>query len=386
MMYVLFPLLLGVILFGFGTAHSQEPGLATYQETAQILVDKTISQDIKSSITLQSTSVQEIKIPPELEKKIREDGRIGAVILTNEDRCVLGVVDESCVMINIKRNPEDTNFLEIQQSAKDISSMYIDQINNTFDINSEFHSVFVHSQDDTNALLDTSGVVSGGGTISAVYTMPVESTDSMYEKISSILLPREIRESGGFYDVAKNLSFHENAKMTFSIIPINNNSLLQLKVNVDYDGAATDVMQINPSEYLRADLLQRSGYFSAGFYPLNSLLQVVILSPEPVMIYDVKGKILETQEVEGDLVPMSVLEAGWVFDPQEGQKVQGMWIFGKESTISGDMLQFSIGTEEITVDKPQVQFDESVLVPIIIAGAAAAAAIFYLKGYKKSHK
>jgi len=50
---------LGLIaLAGISTsyAYSQEINLATFQETAQIIIDKSISQNVTASITLQSTS------------------------------------------------------------------------------------------------------------------------------------------------------------------------------------------------------------------------------------------------------------------------------------------------------------------------------------------
>lgn len=362
-------------------AHSQEIGLATYQETAQVLIDKTISQDVTSSITLQSTSVQELKIPAGLEQRIREDSRVGAVILTNEEQCVLGVVDEACIMINIKRDPEDTNFLEIQNTSKAVASLYIDDLNEAFDTASEFHSVFIHTSDETNEMLETSGAVSGRGTISAVYTMPMESTDSMYEKISSVLLPKAIRESGGFYDVAKNLSLQEDAKMTFSLIPLEGKSLLQLKATVGYPGTAAGITDVSPLEYLQTEKLQRSAYFSTGVYPLNSLLQVVVLSPEPAKVSGVKGSMLETRDVGGELVPTDVSREGWVFDPPEGQKIQGKWIFGEETAVDGDTVTFSLDGEG--GEGAGEPFDESVVVAVIISVVAAAAAAFYLKGYKK---
>ena len=61
-------------------------------------------------------------------------------------------------------------------------------------------------------LLETSGVVSGRGIVSVVYTMPMEDTSSMYEKISAMLIPKIIRDGGGFYDVAKDLSFEKEQK------------------------------------------------------------------------------------------------------------------------------------------------------------------------------
>ena len=83
---------------------------------------------------------------------------------------------------------------------------YIDEINQIFDTNAEFFQVFIHtSAAETNQILDTSGIISGTGTISAVYTMPMEDTDSMYGKISSMLLSKQIRESGRVLQYCKKL-------------------------------------------------------------------------------------------------------------------------------------------------------------------------------------
>jgi len=134
----------------------------------------------------------------------------------------------------------------------------------------------------------------------------MEDTGSMYEKISALLLPKTIRESGGFYDVAKNLSKEEKSKMTFSIIPLENKSLMQLKLSMDYPNMASSINQVDPLEFLKADELKRSKYFSNGFYPLNSILQVAVLSPESIKISDIKGNIVESQIVEGEKVPKEV--------------------------------------------------------------------------------
>jgi len=177
-----------IVLIGISTnyAYSQELSLATFQETAQIIVDKSISQNVTASITLQSTSIQEIKIPSELEQKIREDKRIKSIILTNQGQCILGVADESCIMINVERNPADRGIIAIQDATKEIGELYIDEINQVFDTDATFHSVYVHTNNEINEALETSGVVSGRGIISAVFTMPMEDTNSMYEKISAI--------------------------------------------------------------------------------------------------------------------------------------------------------------------------------------------------------
>jgi len=375
-----------VVLVGISVNHvySQEISLATFQETAQVIIDKNISQNVTASITLQSTSIQEIKIPAELEQRIRENGKISAIILTNQNQCVLGVSDESCILINVKRDPDDKNFLQVQNRTLQIAGGFIDEINEVFDTKAKLHSTFIHSNDNTSVALETSGVISGRGTISAVYTMPMENTDSMYEKISSMLIPKIIRDSGGFYDVAKNISSQDYSKMTFSIIPTENKSLLQLRVSLNYPQTASEINEISPLEFLKTSELKRSNYFSSGFYPLNSIIQVVVLDSEDVKVSDIKGNITPTQIIGNERIPTDVTEKGWVFDPLEGQRIQGKYIFGKDTTVNKKELEFSLGGEQLQVkQQDKIEFDESIIVVIIITIVAIAAVMFYLKGYKK---
>jgi len=212
--------------------------------------------------------------------------------------------------------------------------------------------------------------------------MPMEDTDSMYEKISAILIPKIIRDSDGFYLAAKELSFNENSKMTFSIIPFENNSLLQLKLSVSYPEAGKGLTEVSPLEFLDTDELNRSEYFSSGFYPLNSIFQVVILSPESTTISNIKGNTIPTQIMDGEKIPTQLTEEGWIFDPDEGQRIQGKYIFGKESSIEANDLMFVIG-EQTSPTPTETSFDESIAILAIIIVGGVAAAIFFLKGYKK---
>ncbi|MDX1596484.1 MAG: hypothetical protein R3327_06035 [Nitrosopumilaceae archaeon] len=380
------PIIIAVLILGFSVdyAFSQEAKLATFQETAQVVVDKIISQNVTASITLQSTSIQEIQIPQELEKRIRENERVLAVIVTNQENCVLGVFNESCIMINVQRNPDDKGVIAIQESAKEIGNSLIEDINNVFDTSAEFHSVYIHTTEETNDALDTSGVISGRGTISAVYTMPQESTDSMYEKITAILLPKVIRDSGGFYSTAAELAKDKNSRMTVSIIPLDNASLMQIKLSKNYPNVSDSLSRINPLEYLETNQLKRSDYFSSGFYPLNSLVQVVVLSPDTVSVANTGGKILETETIGGEEIPVDISKKGWVFDPISGERIQGKFLFGTESVVNSNELVFTIAGETLQVEEiDSMNFDESSIVVVIIGIAAAAAVIFYMKGYKK---
>ena len=381
-------ILVVAMLIGFGSisinqGYSQEIGLSTFQESVQVIIDEKISKTNIASVTLLSTNIQEIIIPTELEEKLREHGRIQAVVITNENNCVLGVTDQSCILINIDRNPEDKGINAIQDSSRALGESLIDEINQVFDTNAEFFQVFIHTSAETNNTLDTSGIISGTGTISAVFTMPMEETESMYGKLSSMLISSPIREGGGFYDVAKTLSGDENAKVSFSIIPTDSKSLMQLRVstNTPIENQIESGTEINPLSFFKIDELKRSNYFSTGNYPLNSIVQVIILSNEETNVSDVKGNIIPTQNIDGIEMPIEFTKEGWIFDPQKGEQIQGKFIFGESSTISENELEFSLGGDDIKFEEPQS--DDSIIVVAIIAIVSIGAAIFYLKGYKK---
>ena len=376
-------ILIGFTGISINQAHSQEIGLSTFQESAQVIIDEKISQTNIASITLLSTNIQEIIIPIELEEKLRDNGRIQAIVITNENNCVLGVTDQSCILINVERNPEDKGINAIQKSSREIGESLIDEVNQVFDTNAKFFQVYIHSNAEANELLDTSGVVSGTGTISAVYTMPMEDTDSMYQKLSSMLISSAIRETGGFYDVAKTLSTDENAKMSFSIIPTESKSLLQLRVttNSPIENQIKSGTEVNPLEFFKVSELTRSNYFASGNYPLNSILQIIILANEETNFSNVQGNIIPTQNVDGIEIPTEITKEGWIFDPQKGEQIQGKFIFGERDSINEDELKFSLGGDSIKYE--ETQSDEPIIVVAIIAIVSIGAAIFYLKGYKK---
>jgi len=375
------------MIIGMSTnyAYSQEIDLATFQESAQIIIDEKISQKITSSITLSSSNIQEIIIPIELEQRIRENQRIQTIILTNENNCVLGVYDQGCIIINIERNPEDKGINAIQDNTRIMGDSYIDEINQMFDTDAKFFQVYIHTSDESNKALGISGTISGTGIISAVYTMPMEDTDSMYGKVSSMLVSNEIRKGGGFYNIAKTLASEENAKMSFSILPTKSKSLLQLRVAthnpIDNTSqiSGTDT-KINPLEFFKIKELSRSNYFSTGNYPLNSIFQIIILSNEYTNVSGVKGNIIPTQIIDGIEIPTEITKKGWIFDPQEGEQIQGKYIFGESMSINENELKFALGGNNLQ-DK-EIELDEFIIVGII-AIISIGAAIFYLKGYKK---
>ena len=374
----------GIIGISTNSAYSQEFDLSTFQESAQVFIDYRISQETITSITLLSSNIQEIKIPMEFEQKIREDKRIQAIVVTNENNCVLGVTDQSCILINIERNPEDKGIRAIQDNSRITGDTYIDEINQMLDTNAKFFQVFIHTAAETNQALDTSGLISGTGTISAVYTMPMEDTHAMYEKISSMLISKQIRESGGFYNISKNLSTENNAKMSFTMIPTESKTVSQLRVSVNDPIKSTSEKietEINPLEFFKIKNLNRSEYFSTGNYPLNSLFQIIILSNEDKTVSNLKGNIIPTVTVDEIEIPTEITKNGWIFDPKNGTKIQGKYIFGEKTSINENELTFSLSEKNMQTN--EMELDESIVVVGIITIISIGAAVFYLKGYKK---
>jgi len=380
------------MFFSSVDVYAQEPKLATFQETAQLIIDQSISNNVTAAISLQSTSNQEIRVPIELVKKIQETEKVVAVIITSEEQCVLGVKnEESCIMISMSVEGIEGGINAIQDTGRRIGDSLIGDINDAFDTDAKFHSVFLNQKDETNRALGTSGIISGQGTFLAVYTMPREDTQTMYEKFSAILLPSEIRNSGGFYDLAKKLSAEQNARMTLSIIPQNVTSLFQLKLSVDYPNTARGIKNISPLEFFKINELKRSDYFSKDFYPLNSLLKVILLSPESLKVNNVNTKIVPDVIRDGQRLPEFTTD-GWFFDQESGKKIDATYLFGKKFSVGKDELVFSVspinstGSNEINSPSNTTKLDSFQIVILVgIVMAAAGASIYYMKGFRAKH-
>ena len=80
-------------------------------------------------------------------------------------------------------------------------------------------------------------------------------------------------------------------------------------------------------------------------------------------------------------MPTEITKKGWVFDPEEGQQIQGKYIFGESTSVNKNELEFSLGGSNIQAK--ETESDESIIVVAIIAIVSIGAAVFYLKGYKK---
>jgi hypothetical protein len=376
-------LLIFVITYSVDNVFAEQARLATYHEIAQVIVDQRISNNVTASISLQTTSIKEFQIPPELDAKIRNNTDVVGIIITNENQCVLGVQDKICVMINTKRAEGHGGIKEAQDKARKTGDAYIDDINNAFKLNTKFYSVFIHYDDSSNKALETSGQVSGAGTVSAVYTAQMESTDYMFNKISPILIPQQIRSMGGFYDVAQKLSKDDNSKMSFTILPREKDSIMQLKVSEKYPHSAKKTKEIDLLKLFKVDEIKKSNYFAGGFFPLNSLIHVVVLPADNTTKIHTNANVIEAVEKNNQTVPADITKSGWFFNSESGKKIEVLYLFGNDFSVNRQRLIITLGEKENnpfgSVNLPAMN---EIYILIGIGVAAAGATVYYLKGFR----
>ncbi len=377
----------------------------TFQETATILYDQKFSNSIISSIGFETTSNDEIRFSNEIIQKINENEKIRAIIFTNSGECVMGVTsEEQCIMINFDYQElrGDGGIRMVQDSAKEMGNQIIGEINEMMGMKGKFHSTFIHATDSSNVLLETSGAVSGKGAVSATYTMPKQSTDFLFADLSGKLLPKEIRDGGGFYEISKKLAKMDNSIISISIIRNENSNLFMFKVANEIKDASKDVTKINVLEKLGVEHISRSDIFDGKNVPLNSVIQLIIIPNEQSKI-----NAIATHAIT-DLTKLeNILNKGWFFVSPAGDKIDARFLFGQDKVISYDELRMEIGKWDgeselsfYTVENIENEDDSMsgfmkedseeeeqsqyvVLGIIIVVGIAAA--IFYLKGYKPKH-
>ena len=402
---ILFGVVFGVILATpFASAQMFEK--ETFQEVATLLYDQKVSDSVIVSIGLETIDNEEIRFPDELIEKIMSNDKIRAIVFTNAGNCVIGVTSEQqCIMINFDylQLKGDGGIRMVQDSAREMSGLLIDDIEEIIGVESEFHSIFIHTVDDTNALLETSGVVSGRGAVSATYVMQKQATDFLFADLAGKLIPKDIRNGGGFFDISKELAKEENSVISTSIIRNGDSNLFMFKVALQNEFGSTDTSMIDVLEHMKVNEISRSDVFDGKNVPLNSVIQLVVIPERQAKIDAIKTHaITDLTTLEG------ISKKGWFFSSPAGSLIDAKFLFGQDKVISSDELQMEIGpwdgegelsfysvedipeqkydTMEEFVDKNTNDDDQTqyaVLGIIIIAGIGAA--IFYLKGYKPKH-
>ncbi|MGI0026989.1 MAG: hypothetical protein ACREAD_04030, partial [Nitrosopumilaceae archaeon] len=109
---------------------------------------------------------------------------------------------------------------------------------------------------------------------------------------------------------------------------------------------------INPLDLFGVDKLDRSSYFNAGFFPLNSILQVTVLSNQSQAIIGHGGNLVPIQEKNGQTVPSDLTKAGWLFDPSSGNQITAVYLFGTTFSASKNDLTLTIANGTTGIVNP----------------------------------
>ena len=328
----------------FVTAYAQQPQLASYRETAHILVDEKIQNQTTAFITLASSSPVEMHVPAVLSEKIKNTANVTSVSITNADRCILGIQDMGCVVIVINSPSliETYNITAIQSTGRQEGDSLIGDINKAFALNAEFNNVYVNPKGELSGALGTSGVVSGNRTISVVYTMSRPDSSYLFDGLTAILMPKQIRDDGGFFNTAQKMAQDSNSTVTFTITPGQGASLYQLQVS-KHIPIKNKVTSINPLTIFGVDKLEKSNYFSVGFFPLNSILEVTTISKDSIAITNHGGDLAPTTIKNGQKFPSDLTKPGWIIDPESGKIVNAIYLFGTTSSITSDQSSLTLG-------------------------------------------
>jgi len=392
---------ISILISSILPTYAQQPELATYRETAHVLVDNVSQNATSAFITLSTVSNLEMRVPTDVDNSIHDAQNVTSVRITNTPNCVYGKIEiyagkasyfganpqtQSCVIVTIMDQSllETHDFKMIKNQSQALSNPIIDKIDKTFNLDTQPWAVFLRPvlKNELSATPVPSSRPSSNATINVVYIFSSSKTSYLLDTLSSILLPRQIKDSGGFYDAAKKMSTYNDSSITFEILPQQNSTLYQLQVLRSYP-ITQHAQTIKPLELLGIKELDRSSYFNVGFFPLNSLLEVTILSRNNLAIVDHGGNILPTTIAHSQKIPTDLAKPGWIFDPDSGKQIFAVYLFGTTTSATDDQLTLTIGNTTGQISQSQnnqgvgtnptssTDYSAYVIIGIVAAGAAA---------------
>jgi len=348
-MYKILLLATIVLLFGFyiPQSFSESIGYLSWTETAQLVIDE---KGGKTSVSLgvMTKNPDDIMIPELLESMMLNSPRLIGISYTNQYDCVPGVeqvVDYdlhefSCVMIDITKPAEIRGIDELYADARSVGDSFIDVINQSFDIDTEFHSVLINRMGLTSDLYKSK--------LTVTYILPKKSSIEHFEEITIPFVKDEIHNGGGFFKHAQEMAEHKDSVFSFSLVPVDNRVLRSITVLME-DWGQYDItgMRISPLELLMVDTLERSKVFTDGFYPLNSIISLTVIPDQNSQITKLNSNLIidpaNTEELK---------TGGWYFDSDStselGETISGKYLFGAKSSVDREDMYLIIGDNDGT--------------------------------------
>ena len=308
---------------------------ADFQEHLELVVNmKDGTTEISASLL--SPNWQDILIPPELERAIFNSERLHSIVYTNEWQCAPGIAADPCVLVQITREGLGEFTETIQKNTREISDQII-MDSQFIGMNAKFHSIIIESAKPSEGKPPIA---------TAVYTTKTFLTPKLVSLIGNQLLDKEIRDAGGFYDVLNKLTENEFTEFSLTLRPDNDDILRTITVTLSTSGLPEEMLTdtIDPLNLIGAsvadfpqDKIYRSKYFSEGFFPLNSIFNVIVITEPDYKVKNVNSGLIETISTSADLE-----DSGWFFTSNSNGKIEGRYLFGTDSSVSKHDLIFSI--------------------------------------------
>jgi len=328
------------------------------REHLQIIIDQREFQN-RISVGLLSKNPDDIKLPDNIEA-ISSNPNIHSMVVTNEFACAPTKIDKGCVIIEINGEGLGDNLAEMKNVAREIADKTV--ADGVIIFSPEFYSATFQAKSGLSEnevkRLGAKGLVA-----KVVYTIHKQPTNELFTALSTMLLSNDIRTSGGFYDIAEKLSANYFSEFTVTIMPLENEMLRQLHISLLCSNEIRELVNcdrlydeltsgdegkideqiargdISPLDIMQVENISRSKIFLDEFLPLNSVIQVLILSEEDLQVKSVNSNVIENLRSLGD-----IQESGWFFTSKAGQKIDARYIFGHEVSVSENDLVFSIGS------------------------------------------
>ena len=316
-----------------------------FKEVVTIVIEKKKGFDMTiASYSLLSNDNKDFLIPTSFETKIMNVDNvtsntplgISSIYYTNEERCVAGIFDDRCILINIPfKDITSIGLMEGQKIAREIGDSVIDDVNQVLHTNAKFHSVFAQAPSDT-----TLGDVI---ILSAVYTMDKSSTKNMFNNILGWNLADEIRLGGGFFNHMKEWANNENSRFTFSMDVDKTGLFYSVYVSVTTHDSEIFLDDLSPLDLFDINTLNRSTLFTNG-YPLNSIIHLIIFSEQSLQVERVNAEVIGTAKNAAELK-----KSGWYFIKGESlpdseiKKLDLRYLFGNTNSVGKQKLMLSIG-------------------------------------------
>ena len=317
-----------------------EPEKVAYQEQLQIVIDYTGSKN-RLSVGMLSTDPNDIQFPDYMED-ISNEPKIISFIITNQFACAPNKIEQACVIIDVEREGLGMTSEEIRMNTREITDKIVGG------------GVIMFAPEFDSVTLQKKTKLDGEETLvsRAKYTINKQSTDSLFGGITNMVVSADIRDSGGFYDMAKEVSKHNFSAFTVSLIPLENNTILRtLQVSLvcsdeiqQYVRCPENVSEqikdgtVSPLDFVGVEKINRSALFENDFFPLNSIIEVIIFSEEGLEVKSVNTNLIGKFTNLGD-----IQDNGWFLSPKAGQKIDARYIFGQSNSVNKNDLIFSIG-------------------------------------------